>query len=694
MESKTIKERWNMASLVIVESPGKIGSIEKYLNQVTPGEYKVMASYGHICDLPNNEMGFSLPDYQAKYVISESKAKQVNNLRKAVQSVDRVILATDLDREGEAIAWHLKRILKLTNPSRIVFNEITKPAISQALKDPKTIDMKKVAAQETRRLLDRVIGFTISPVLSDQLQGNYSAGRVQSVVLWLIVDLERKIRTFISTRHYGVKANFFDKEKDLGWNANWDPKTWLEKGDTYWIDREAANEVSKIKSLQVTSFEDTQVEKAPPAPFTTSTFQQACSVQLKLDAKKAMEIAQKLYEQGFITYMRTDNPNLSAEAIAAIRQYATQQKLPLPDQPRTWSTKANAQEAHEAIRASDINLLKVSDDMMMQKVYQLIWLRTLGCQLASAKYDVRQCTLTSPIQIMVDGKLAERIATFKATGSALIFDGWKIITRKQDIDDADDDDDPVPNNPIPPLLVGQKIDVQSMELLTKNTEPPKRYTQARLTKKLDELGIGRPSTYASIFSTLMERDYYTEGAKRLLYASEKGEKAISELEGNFHFLDIKYTAEMETNLDLIAGGELPWKDVLRTMHESVTSDLKSYQSGRLKNIVRHQCQICKNDTIVKRQGKSAAYWTCVQPGCKNILLDDNNKPGQPKPEPKLSEYKCEECNRPLIQRSGVKDNKAWVFWGCSGFGMKVKPCKTSYPDQEGKPDYSKARKAK
>ena len=468
--------------LFIVESPGKVKKIQGYLGS----GYRVMASIGHVRDLPVGDIGVEPPVFKPEYVPTERGKDVLKKLAEAAKAASNVYLATDPDREGEAIAWHLKEALRLKKYERITYQEITEQAVKKAMASPRQLNMELVAAQVTRRVLDRFVGYMVSPALSERLgTPRLSAGRVQSPAVRLVVEREREIGNFNVITHFGVEMLF---ERPGGiWTAVWLPKHgWLPEGQEYILDKAVAREVAGQCLLSVLDCRESVSKIAPPAPFITSTLQQAASSALKFSPKTTMSLAQRLYEQGHITYMRTDSPNLSEEAIAKIREWATQHGFAVPKSPRRWKSKAGAQEAHEAIRPTHVEIETAGETEGEQILYTLIRLRAIASQLEEALYNVRIVTLESD----VDG----RKARFEAKGRTVKRAGWKALVAA----DQTEEEEAEAENPVPKLETGQPVTAREAKVLEKKTKPPARYTEATLIKELERQGIGRPSTYAAI----------------------------------------------------------------------------------------------------------------------------------------------------------------------------------------------------
>jgi DNA topoisomerase-1 len=649
--------------LMIVESPGKIKKLKGFLGS----DWVVEASVGHIRDLPVKDMGVESPGFKPHYVVTDSKQDVVKRLKAAAAKANEVYLASDPDREGEAISWHLKEVLNLKNPKRITFQEISEKAVKAAIAKPRDIDMNLVYAQEGRRVLDRFCGYMVSGPLSDAAGQTLSAGRVQSPAVRLVVEREREIRNFKSLTHYGAQVDFAIPGGK--WTAEWKPK--LKDGEEYFLDRETAEKVSALRKLEVTNYKESKSHIGPPAPFTTSSLQQAASNALKINPQRTMELAQKLYEQGNITYLRTDSPNLSDDFVQEAREYCADQGLPLVDKVRAWKAKGNAQEAHEAIRPTHIDLEQAGENDDEKALYGLIRMRTMACMLADAVYAVR----VAKLQTELDGQNVE----FEGRGRTLIETGWKTILKKDDTDDSEEGE---ADNPIPALKEKDIVTAQAGRLLTKKTLPPKRYTEASLVKELEKRGIGRPATYAAILSNITTREYLTT-EKRMLMPLPAGEAVVDNLVGLFSFVEFDFTKEMENDLDAIAEGQEKYQALVSRMYNSLKKEL-DFLNEKIK-ASEIPCQ-CGKGTLRLKRGKEGYFWGCSEynkgEGCRNTYPDKDGKPDFEAPHMQVSKvHKCQICGRGLVRRQNKKD-KTW-FWSCSGYP----DCKKSYPDRSGKPDY-------
>ena len=558
-------------NVVIVESPAKAKTIEKFLGK----DYKVVSSYGHIADLPSNELGVDIEHgFKPHYLISNDKKKLVKDLKTLTSAAETVWLASDEDREGEAIAWHLSETLKLKteNTKRIVFNSITKSAIEHAIKHPRGIDYNLVNAQQARRVLDRLVGYELSPVLWKKIKSGLSAGRVQSVAVRLIVEREREIQDFKSHSTYKITAEFITSEGKV-------VKASLPKTFDSQAEAEAFLQQNVGAQFKVASLEKKPAKKSPAPPFTTSTLQQEAARKLHFSVSKTMTVAQRLYESGFITYMRTDSVNLSAEALNTAKNAIVQLFGESYSQTRNFATKSKgAQEAHEAIRPTDMSRPTIAAEPDQNKLYELIWKRTLASQMADAQLE------RTTVKIAAD-KHAEQ---FVATGEMIQFDGFLKVYLE-----SSDDEDEEQEGMLPNLKKGEPLTDRNITATQRFSRPQPRYTEASLVKKLEELGIGRPSTYAPTISTIQNRGYVERSAlegevryyeqlilqKGIIKAQTLSEKVgadkgkliptdVGSVVNDFlvsHFetvMNYNFTAQVENSFDQIAEGAENWTEML------------------------------------------------------------------------------------------------------------------------------------
>lgn len=664
-------------NLVIVESPAKAKTIEKFLGK----DFKVLASYGHIRDLPKKELGVDVAnEYQPTYEIPNDSKKTISALKKEKEKAKIVYLATDLDREGEAISWHIMQALKLGEKyKRITFNEITKTALQKAVANPREIDMNLVDAQQARRVLDRLVGYKLSPLLWKKVKSGLSAGRVQSVAVRLVVDREREIKAF-KPEEFWVLAVVLSKQKDdLKFKAflveeNGKPIKKLDiktEKDAKRLEKILASAKYKVLSL-----EKSDTTRNPSAPFTTSTLQMESSRKLGISVKQTMMLAQKLYEAGKITYMRTDSINLSSAAVAEIRKVVEKEygKKYIPDSAQKFTTKTkHAQEAHEAIRPTHFSERTGSDDPREQRLYDLIWKRTVASQMSSAVFQITEA------KILADVK--EKLV-FAARGESIKFDGFiKVYTEGKD-DEVEEE-----KITIPELKKDEVLDFHQFEKMQKFTEPPKRYTEATLVKKLEGLGIGRPSTYAPTMSTIQDRGYVKLEEKR--FFPEEIAEIVNDLLVE-HFptvVDFQFTAHMEDDFDEIADGKMKWQAVIDEFYVPFAVTLKEKNKELDKKDIApvkeigEKCPECKKP-LVERFGRFGKFVACSDyPNCKysrplgnkkemkNAVVADGD--GGTTKVAEAEGEKCEKCKGKMI----MKEGRFGKFLACENY-PKCKNTKT------------------
>jgi DNA topoisomerase-1 len=690
------KKETNGKSLVIVESPAKSRTINKYLG---PG-FEVKASMGHIRDLPTKDFGVEIEkDFEPTYEIMPGKTKFVTALKASAKKCKDVYLATDLDREGEAIAWHLAQILGVPQERiyRVIFNAITQSAIKHAFANPGRIDIDKVMAQQARRILDRIVGYKISPLLWKKVARGLSAGRVQSVAVKIVVGREREIRGFKPEEYWLIPAIFTTNLKN-DYGNQWrqfissvekpdegptidKQNKWLAehnafKADLYKIGDENFNastteqahriyEAVSHAKFKVGNVEKKESSSRPGPPFITSTLQQAASNRLGFSTKRTMAIAQQLYEGvdlgeemgrlGLITYMRTDSTHISSEAINEARHFIQNHfgDAYVPEKVNVFTAKANAQAAHEAIRPTDVDLTPqdvrtlVSEEQY--KLYDLIWRRFIACQMSPAKWDVTNLDIFGETQI---GR-----CWYKTTGRILTFDGF---TKVWSAGASAAGEQQLPEVKVEQALAA--VDIKAEQHFTK---PPARFTEASLVKALEKEGIGRPSTYASIISTIQERGY-VEQKERKLYATDLGEVVTDKLEEYFpKIMDLAFTRYMEEQLDKIEEQHLDWVRVLnefygpfKTSLETATAEMKHAKAETTPS--EYECPKC-GQMLVYRFGKKGKFLSCSNyPECKFAWSCD--KEGK-MVEQKVSEHKCPNCGKPMVYRTG----RFGDFLGCSDY---------------------------
>ncbi len=655
-----------MSNLIIVESPTKIRTIK----QVLGDDYDVTASMGHVRDLPAARLNVDVKhNFQPRYEVIKGKEKLVKELKQSVPNYDHVYLATDPDREGEAISWHLAELLGLDEKekNRVTFNEITKSGITEGMKHPRTIDQNLVDAQQTRRILDRLVGYRISPFVSQKIRRGLSAGRVQSVAVRLIVDREEKIRAFKPEEYWSIDAKFNPPGSRKQFPA---ALTADEKGKVKIGNQEESD--GYLKCLENNTFTVESVRKGtrrrqPQPPFTTSTLQQDASRRLGFQTRRTMKVAQELYEGvniqgnqvGLITYMRTDSLRISEEATSAAASYikGTYGDSYLPDKPRKFKTKNKAQDGHEAIRPTNIertpDMVRGSLTSDQYKLYKLIWQRFLASQMANCV----QSTMKIEIRAEKPDSDGSQYCLFSASGYSVKFDGFTTLYSIEDEKSG---------SQLPEMKKG---DVLKLRDLTGNqhfTQPPARYTEASLVKTLEENGIGRPSTYASIISTILSREYVVREGKTLK-PTELGEAVTKLLEKEFpNIVNTKYTADMEEKLDEIAAGQdhngkpIDYVSVLQNYYDDLESTLaKAKEDMKGKKIELEEdktnipCEKCGRMMVIKT-GRYGKFLACPgYPECKNT-----------KPLIIETGAVCPKCGGKVIQR---KSRRGYVFYGCSEY---------------------------
>jgi DNA topoisomerase-1 len=652
--------------LVIVESPTKAKTLTRFLGS----DYHVMASMGHIRDLPEKKLGIDTKkNFELTYEVSVKKKDTVKELQSQAKKADQIILATDPDREGEAIAWHIASILdgdsegkkKKTKKEllRVTFHEITESAIKDAIGHPGTINMQLVDAQQARRVLDRLVGYKLSPLLWRKVRKGLSAGRVQSVAVRLIVEREREITAFKAVEYWDILARLAKAGAKPG--TEFEAKLAKIDGQNFEIGTKEQSEVI-LRDLQASEFKvsdliSKQVRRSPYPPFTTSTLQQTASNVFGWSAKKTMQVAQNLYERGFITYHRTDSTNLAIEAVTMVRDFIGSKygKEFLPENPRLFKTKSKvAQEAHEAIRPTaadnlEERLASSGLDHDQARLYSLIWKRFVATQMNEAIYDQKTIEITAAKYL------------FRTTGSKAIFLGWQILfkedKKEEEIDPEAEEANKVQE--LPDLAIGEVVDLKEILPTQHFTMPPPRFTEASIIKVLEEYGIGRPSTYAPIISTIQDRQY-VEKVEKKFQPTNLGYAVNDFLMANFPKLfEYSFTAQMEDELDAVANGEKEWKPVIQEFFDPFEELLTSVTTNaeRVKVEVEETDEVCPNDgaPLVVRIGKFGKFLACSKfPDCKFT------KQFQQK-----LQIKCPKCEvgDVIIKRTKTKKS----FFGCSRY---------------------------
>ncbi len=638
-------------NLVIVESPAKAKTIKQYLGK----SYNVIASMGHVRDLPKSQLGIDIENgFEPKYITIRGKGDLLSKLKKDAKTAKKVYLATDPDREGEAISWHLAQLLEIDEASkcRITFNEITKNAVTQAIKEPRAIDIDLVNSQQARRVLDRIVGYKISPILWRKVKKGLSAGRVQSVATRMIVDREREIEGFIPEEFWTIGAVLSNSEKD-----RFEASLISKNGKK--IKPSSETEASKIKeelkgeAFIVDDIKTGEKKKNPSPPFTTSTLQQEASRKLNYTVKKTMVAAQRLYEGvqiaghgtiGLITYMRTDSLRISADALADARNLIRSKygDSLLPEKANVYKTKNSAQDAHEAIRPTYVSITPadVKDQLPsdMYKVYKLIWERFVASQMKPAIYE------TATVDILAGNY------GFRETGSKLVFKGYMSVYVEGRDDDINEKD-----NILPPLTKGEKLELIELKNEQHFTQPPQRYTEATLIKALEEKGIGRPSTYAPTITTITTRGYVSKDKKQLL-PTELGTVVTDILVE--HFPDIagaEFTADMEKRLDEIENSNINWVDILSDFYGPFSENIKKADEaiGKVKIADEESDVICDKcgRKMVYKMGRFGKFLACPGfPECRNA-----------KPIVKETGVDCPKCGSKILEK---KSKTGKVYYGC------------------------------
>jgi len=677
-------------TLVIVESPAKARTIEKYLG---PG-FEVKASMGHVRDLPSKGLNVDIDNnFEPTYDVMPGKRRTVTLLKAAAKNCDKLFLATDLDREGEAIAWHLAQLLGFPEEKtyRVIFNAITHSTIKRAFTEPGKLDMDKVMAQQARRILDRIVGYQISPLLWKKITRGLSAGRVQSVTVKMIVEKEREIRRF-EPKEYWLIPGVFSTDLQTDYHQQWqdflqskgdNPPTvaeqnkWLEEHNAFKaeLDKvgdekfEASNKEQAhriLNALKDAEFKlaDLQTKESisrPSAPFITSTLQQAAANRLGFATKRTMRVAQQLYEGidlgsmgslGLITYMRTDSTHLASEAIAEARKHINTRfgSAYLPKEAKVYASRKTAQQAHEAIRPTDVDLTPSEIKALLTdeqfKLYDLIWRRFVACQMESAKWNVTNLNISAETPV--------GCCWYRTTGRVQVFDGftkvWSIASNGQHL---------------PPMKEGQKLSAVDIKAVQNFTKPPARYTEAGLVKALEKEGIGRPSTYSAIISTIQERGYVEQHDKKF-FATDLGEIVTDKLNDYFpKIMDIAFTRYMEEQLDKIEEQHLDWLGVLKDFYgpfkenlETALTEMKHAKAEVTPS--EYECPKC-GQGLVYRFGKNGKFLSCsAYPEC--TFTNPCDKEGKMLEE-KVSEHKCPICGKPMIHKNG----RFGQFLGCSEY---------------------------
>ena len=645
-----------MSKLVIVESPAKAKTIKKYLGS----DFDVVASMGHVRDLPENRLSVDVKkDFKPKYEVIKGKEKLVEELKEAADKSDEIFLATDPDREGEAISWHLAYLLGLDveDHNRVTFNEITKTAVTNGIEHPRAIDMDLVNAQQARRILDRLVGYKLSPFLSQKIRRGLSGGRVQSVAVRIIVDRENEIRKFVPEEYWTLDAKFIPKGSRKAFPASFYGDV---DGKIKISNKEQADKI--LAELEDAEYQVVKVKKgtrrkSPAPPFITSTLQQEASRKLGFQARRTMKVAQELYEGvevadmgavGLITYMRTDSLRISEDAVKEAADYILERwgKKYLPDTPRKFKVKANAQDGHEAIRPTMPNLSpdQVKDSLTSDqyKLYKLIWERFIACQMSNCLQSTTQADIQAKNYI------------FKASGYTVTFDGYTVLYEEGK------DEEEEAKGALPVLENGMPLKCKELVGNQHFTQPPPRYTEASLIKALEENGIGRPSTYATTISTITAREYVTRENKTLK-PTELGEVITKLMKEHFpKIVNIKFTAQVESELDEVEHGKEEWTQQLHTFYDEFSDTLKKAKEAMDGVKIQLEedktdiiCELCGRQMVVKT-GRYGKFIACPgYPECKNIKKIINETGAE-----------CPKCGGRVIVK---KTKKGRVFYGCKEY---------------------------
>ena len=662
-------------SLVIVESPAKAKTIGKYLGK----DSTVKACMGHLRDLPKSTLGVDLEhDFELVYKPIKGKEEIISDLKKAAKSADTVYLATDPDREGEAISWHLKQLLNLPDDKtrRVTFNEITKKVVQESIQEPRDIDQNLVDAQQARRILDRIVGYELSPLLWKKIRRGLSAGRVQSVATRMVDDRDREIEAFQPEEYWTLDANLLGNDlKKMAFAARYYGKNGKKAelksaAEVDEVVRETENAVFSVKSVK-----RADKQRSPSPPFTTSTMQQEASRKLSMTPRRTMAIAQQLYEGvdiegegtvGLITYMRTDSLRLSEEAVAAAREFIVgrygQNYYPVKG-PNHYKAKATAQDAHEAIRPSNVNwtpeMLKKDLTGEQYRLYRLIWSRFVACQMANAVYD----------SVAVEIEAAEH--SFRASASSLKFAGYTAV-----YEEGRDEEKEEKESPLPALQEGERLALRDFSRDQHFTQPPAHYTDATLIRAMEEQGIGRPSTYAPTVSTILDREYVVKEGK-YLHITNLGRVVTALMKERFSDIaDLKFTANMEQRLDSVEEGATPWKSVLRDFYGEFDHDLKQAEQEldgvRIKvpdEVSEEICPECGRNLVIK-SGRFGRFLACPgYPECSFTMPLVVEMPGR-----------CPKCGGRIMKRTGTskKTGKQYTYYCCEHMNSRDESAKCDF----------------
>ncbi len=661
-------------SLVIVESPAKAKTIGKYLGK----DFEVKACMGHLRDLPKSTLGVDLEhDFEPVYKPIKGKEDIISDLKKSAKAADMVYLATDPDREGEAISWHLKQLLDLPDEKtrRVTFNEITKKVVQESIREPRDIDQDLVDAQQARRILDRIVGYELSPLLWKKIRRGLSAGRVQSVATRMVDDRDREIEEFQPEEYWTLDANLLGNDvKKIPFAARYHGKNGKKSELKSASEVDAVVHETENAAFVVKSVKRTDKQRSPSPPFTTSTMQQEASRKLSMTPRRTMAIAQQLYEGvdiegegtvGLITYMRTDSLRISEEALASVKEFILGRygAAYYPPQTHRYKAKANAQDAHEAIRPSNVNwtpeMLKKDLTGEQYRLYRLIWSRYVACQMANAVYD------SVAVEIEANGH------SFRSSSSSLKFSGYTAV-----YEEGKDEEKEEKASPLPALQEGETLALKDFSRDQHFTQPPAHYTDASLIRAMEEQGIGRPSTYAPTVSTILDREYVVKEGK-YLHITNLGRVVTALMKERFSDIaDLKFTANMEQKLDAVEEGRQPWREVLRDFYGEFDQDLKQAEKDlegvRIKvpdEVSEEICPECGRNLVVK-SGRFGRFLACPgYPECNFTMPLVVEMPGR-----------CPKCGGRLLKRTGTskKTNKQYTYYCCEHLNSKDEAAKCDF----------------
>lgn len=654
-----------MNVLLVVESPNKAKKFRGYFP-----EFKIIPTIGHFKDLPTDRMGVEPPDHKPEWVVMEGKKQVERDLIAAAKQADVIYLATDPDREGEAIAAHVANTIGKASASkiaRITYTEVSKAALNLAIKNKRSIDWPLVRAQEARRIIDRYVGYQVSPELTKKFRslgntGFLTSGRVQSVAVKLVVEREKEITSFVAIQHYGITVSL--EKSAIPFFATWKPE--IKDGELVTLRETAQEVVDRTQSLKVISSDSKPRVVLPPKPLTTSSFVRLMAAALKLTTKQAMDAAQKLYEQGLITYHRTDSPTMSAEAVTNIRAFAKIQNLPVPASPRDYKASANAQEGHECLRATDINLQDARiagvEDPLLISVYHLVWQITLESQLSDGLDLATVVTFKNAhSDAFVARARSAKEAGWRAAAQKFGTDK-EVIEAATALDNTNAPTDPVTEQcKLPKLEIGEQLQPLKVDLQIKTTKPPERFTEKTLVEKLDKLGIGRPSTYASTIERILSVGYITRAKSLRLDPTTRGTATVLALDGHFSFLDYGYTARIEQSFDLIAHRKSDYLAVVTAAWNALERELAAFRGAALPDTVSAFDLSCSPTTQTKSK--------------PSMPSSNGQKPLKPKAETtaqtkSMPGQKCPDCTTGTLSMKKFKEggkNAGKSFIGCSNF---------------------------